>query len=87
MILKLGTQALQNLLKWWTRVDRDLIYDKVKFCGPEWGKLSHLIGENFQQKTFTEYCNSVYEKYLMQGIARPCPGTICMFVSIIFKHF
>ena len=29
--IALGTQALQILIKWWPRIDHDLLYGKVKF--------------------------------------------------------
>ena len=47
-----GTQASQNLYKWWPTVDLDLAYGKVKFCN-----LGFYIGKSENNGFFKDYCS------------------------------
>ena len=52
----LGTQALQNLYKWWPWVDLDLFYGKVKF-----GPLCFCMGKRLNNGFFGNYCRLWFE--------------------------
>ena len=71
-----GTQALQNLYKWWPWVDLDLFYGKVKF-----GRLYVWKGKSVTKSSNGKTCskglnwlnNCVNEKKLTPGGCLPLP--------------
>ena len=73
-----GTQALQSLYKWWSWVDLDLFYGKVKF-----GRLyvwmgksvtKSFNGENLQQRTKLTDLLYLWKKNYPRGFSAPAPG-------------
>ena len=86
----LGTQALQNLYKWWPWVDLDLFYGKVK--------LGHLYvwmgktviksfnGGKLAAKDYIDWIILLMKKIWPQGVVCPCPGAIYLYMTTIFKH-
>ena len=74
----LGTQALQNLYKWWSWVDLDLFYRKVK--------LGHLYvwmgktviksfnGGKLAAKDYIDWIILLMKRIWPQGLSAPAPG-------------
>ena len=86
----LGTQALQNLYKWWLWVDLDLFYGTVKL-----GHLYVWMGKTvIKSFSWGKLCskglywlnNTVNEINLTPGVVCPCLGAIYLYMTTIFKH-
>ena len=86
----LGTQALQNLYKWWPWVDLDLFYGKVKLGNLYvWmGKtvIKSFNGGKFAAKDYIDWIIVLMKKIWPQGVVCPCPGAIYLYMTTIFKH-
>ena len=74
----LGPWAHQNLFKWWTLVDLDLFYGKVKF-GPLCFYMEKTVrksfnGRNSQQMTRVTWGICLHKNSDPRGLSSPAPG-------------
>ena len=76
----LGTQALQNLYKWWPWVNLDLFYGKVKL-GHLYVWMGKTVIKSFNEgklaaKDYIDWIILLMKKIWPQGVVCPCPGAI-----------